>query len=495
MIMERLRNTITPQLSEFFTGKNSPPSPLLLTRPETNRLETVLFKQYGRGGQEIRLGKTKEGKGWKIDPQVDLGEGRGIIVIERVEPQETTFTNNHLFNTALSKLPEDDQRLIRDYLGNQNNKVLALRRTEPSNKFLTALTDWSERHLGGFSPLTVATVVYYTFKREEKPPEKLKDLQQISQEMTPVHFFPISRLKNFSKEEWRRLNEAFKKLNAISDPFEFIYDVFLATAKLQGMEAVLSGVFLGGGACLLPFLPASENQWAMFGSQLAGETLTLFFNQFDRLIHLLPPYFKKFLRQMGIILANNNSLLSQTELTSLEKQVARINKLISFLSLALATGFAFGLTNLSLETHNSFPFFLIAPLNSTLLSLSEIGKRTLAAWAFLKTQEQQVKEAILNFLKIEKPQLEKILTECPPLAVAIIDFLTNRPAFYAWLSTYASFLLYLVNCLHPLPMNINETFTGLIFEGGGGLTGARSTNRKDPWQIFQRLLPHLSYKD
>lgn len=507
--MEKWRRRLVGRSIE----RRLPPSSIVLTDAEIGELENVLYKLYGKLDGEtpkIRIGK-KQTKGWEIDPEVTLGEkGKGgKIIIELVTSSEAEGflrSNNPLFNAAFSQLPPEDQVLILNYL-NSGNKILAVRRTSPSSQFLSALIEFCERHLGGFSPLIPATLVYYTLSspeeaRDSEDPisQEIRQLQKLSQKMTPVHFFPVSKPPDFTKRQWKRLKNAFSQLNACSNRFEFVYDALMTASKLQGIETTLTGGFLGLGVLLLPLLPRSKNQWAMIGSQLSGEVLTALVNRFDlvvhQLLHLLPPSFKKFLGHMGIALANTNfSELTPLQLTSLEKNVNQINKAISFFSLVLATASAIGLTHLSINTENLLYFFSIAPLNSTLLALAEILKRTLSVHALLKAQEEKVAKTVVEFLGLEKPQLKQILTRYPSLAIGLLDFLTNKPAFYSWLLTYASFLLYFVNRLQPLPMNVNEVLTGLIFEGIGGLYGLISGRRRDPWEAFQRLLPLLAQYD
>jgi len=235
-------------------------------------------------------------------------------------------------------------------------------------------------------------------------------------------------------------------------------------------------------------LPSSENQLAMAGSQLAGEGVTLMVNQLDRMAHFFPPSLKNFLAQVGISLASADL----NQLTRLEKIVNQVNRALNLFSLSAAVFFAWQLTNLSMETGNLGYFLAIAPLNSSLLSLSEIAQRALKAYAFLKGAEKNVTFSVIKFLSSEHSKLEKILQTCPSLAFALLDFFTNKPAFFSWLSTFASFTtLGMINSVNRLPMNVNEAASGLIFEALGGGLGVWLGRIKDPYKAFLKLLPHF----
>jgi len=474
---------------------------IIVSRNENSRLENALFNCYG-GPLQISKNKLSknQGKGtvkYEWSPWIKLEDG-GDVVLKEILTTEG-LTGDPFFNFIFSQLPEEEKETVLSYF-NQGGRVISFRREKPSEEFSRALVSYSERHHGGFAPLTTAVLSMLTLHNEENniPFEEKKEferLQRLSQERTPIHFFPLKKLEN--RERQKELKAIFRRFNQLSDPWEFVYDLFLTNNEILRKQILFSSAFVGAGVgSYLPLKAISHHWgelWSMIISQLSGEGLIQLLNRADILFY--NPRLRRFLAFLGINLADianddwNQNIESETNLGLIEK-------IVSFSSLLSTVPTAFYLSQKALEKGEITPFLLIAPINSSLLFLGEILTRTLRVRKTLNQYNQDDREKVLQVLKENAGFLKRIIDRTPSLSIALIDFAQNAPALFAYLGTLVSLpvLVGVNKFISSLPLEINEALSAFVFEGAAGLIGGLgSSYKKDPYQEFITLMEKISF--
>lgn len=232
---------------------------------------------------------------------------------------------------------------------------------------------------------------------------------------------------------------------------------------------------------------------SMIVAQLAGEFLVQLLNKADELIH--HPKIRYFLSQVGIGLTQLTDWETKSDSEKgifqhlNEKRLRFAQGINSVLALLSTLPVTFALSDLAMRTGEMSYFFLIAPVNSSILLISEILNRTIRNRRVLSQYSTEDRNKVVKQLTQETRFLKRLFEKYPSLAIALLDFSHNLPAYYAYLGTLTSFpVLTLINQVSRLPLEMNEALSGLIFEGASGLFGGLKGAKTDSYQTFLRLV-------
>ena len=437
----------------------------------------------------------------QIPKRVKVGR-KTYVDIERIPfDSETNEATSHFGLHVFSQLDEKDQQLLKDYALSGRGELLMVRREKTSGEFYNALARYSRSYHEGIAPITEIVSAFQGMQQFGNPlPENqqafsLQERQDIKQliDISPrsLEFIILPKNNQIVRQDVARALEHF---NAALDPYEFAYNVILATTEMQRKQGV-GALMLTGLSLIAPKgLEQITQRYNEFASMVTSHTAG---DVFARVIALFGSKSKESGKEEPVSVLQNIRKAMQSAPKVMKNLLQEVkenprNYRSVLLPLGISAANTVLLSYLSIQTGILPLFLLIGPLNTSIINIFEISSRASRAQKVSKNIEQE--EALIHHLQQKNPKaLRPLISKFPNLFTALTDFRDNRTAFAAWAGTFFSLgFLSVITSLYPaLPQSWILAASGIGIENAFGAGGGILSSRQDPWKRFETIRPLL----
>lgn len=487
---------------------------LYLQKPESVRLASALSR-IPELKETVLSQNTNDSEVEMSDKLTSPDDGEFQLL--QIQPQ------NPLLQELSKKISSGEKEAIDKYMSG-GGKMILLKRTKTSQKFHRTLDQHSEKFHGGFAPVT--EIVFTLRLLHCREPLKMQNnseetvsyqsLREMSE--TSLFFIPVS-------EENDSLSSAVASLNTSADPYEFLHDVFLAQKEIGNSESILALFSTGLGFLTPTFLehvvkdPSfalganilsqhKAEQFAegatMMSAHGIGEIIAMMTARADTLKNNLPKIHFKHVEKSTLNLKRlTNSLkIPAVAFTRIPQQtklwlVDKVNGLKNIneeqktdvKTVFLALGIIGLGSILSSMTGSMLPFLAVSPVNTGIIAGREIlrrAKHITKEFPELSNDGQDIKQYLAQKYKHRLPKT--IIEKRPDLALAMVDYASNKPAFFGFMGTVASLGLAAVPASDEATRQQIYAASAIIFEQIASFLGGATNKLSNPYKKLLKVM-------